>query len=476
LLPALIAALAAATLPLWSGRYFWGLWMPCFGLAICFLALAPFGQEMSWGTFGLLLSQPEERRRFWRIKTELLALALLSAWGLFILSWRIGGHNLDPNSSIGLGPYDDVVLVSGLLALLAFSSGLWTTLLLRDVTTAFFATLIAPTALCAATVLALSQFHNILIGPPFLAVMAAYSVAGYLVARRLFLGAEDVALAWTGGQISLPKIRGLPLRWLAFGFQKKRGPWSALIVKELQLQEATMVVVALLALLHLAALAARHFAPRWLGEGGLAGDAVRLIWMMVPWVVGCVAVSEERRYNTLESQHCLPVRQRHQFAVKLTVVLALGTVMGGVLPWLLEHLNGYSKWTGLESLGGLVLAAAVVAAIAFFASTMSRGILEAFAVALLFSFLLWVMLALLMEEVLYHNGSEFDPRAVSFFQFLVWPAMFAACIRLAYRNYRSLPTGWRLWAVNLAWPAGVMAAVMFVSCVSSRLLRMYFGI
>jgi len=144
---------------------------------------------------------------------------------------------------------------------------------------------------------------------------------------------------------------------------------------------------------------------------------------------------------------------------------------------LLEHLDGgYSKWTGLESLGGLALAAAVVAAIAFFASTMSRGILQAFAVALLFSFVLWVMLVLLMEEVLYHNGSEVDPRAVSFFHFLVWPAMFAACIRLAYRNYRSLPTGWRLWAVNLVWPAGVMAAVMFVSCVSSRLLRMYFGL
>jgi len=60
------------------------------------------------------------------------------------------------------------------------------------------------------------------------------------VARRLFLGAEDVA--WTGGQVSLASAGGRPFRWLGFGFREKRGPWSALILKELQLQEATMVM------------------------------------------------------------------------------------------------------------------------------------------------------------------------------------------------------------------------------------------
>jgi len=36
LLPAWIAALAASTAPLWSGRDFLEWWLPCFGLAALF--------------------------------------------------------------------------------------------------------------------------------------------------------------------------------------------------------------------------------------------------------------------------------------------------------------------------------------------------------------------------------------------------------------------------------------------------------
>jgi len=50
---------------------------------------------MSCGTFGLLLSQPEKRQRFWRIKAELVSVALLSAWALFALCCWIGRQYLD---------------------------------------------------------------------------------------------------------------------------------------------------------------------------------------------------------------------------------------------------------------------------------------------------------------------------------------------------------------------------------------------
>ena len=117
-------------------------------------------------------------------------------------------------------------------------------------------------------------------------VLAAYAVAGFLWARRLFLGAQEVA--WTGGQISLTTVRGVSLRWLAFEFKGRQNRWMALVKKELQLQEATMVLVPLLALLYLAALAIHHFAPQWLREraefrshsrhlagGGAVGDRMR---------------------------------------------------------------------------------------------------------------------------------------------------------------------------------------------------------
>jgi len=467
LLPAWIAALAASTLPLWFSRQvFPGFWLPCIGLAMLFLGLAPFGQELSLGTFGLLLSQPEMRRRFWRIKAGLLALALLSAWGLFALCWWIGSHHLEPWQLNEAVSFAEMAGVSGLLALLAFSGGLWSTLLLRDVTTAFFATVLIPlgifcgTILCMACVSGWDDIDCMITCWP----LAIYAVTGFFMAQLLFLRAEDVA--WTGTQISLATGRGWTFRWLAFGFQQKRGPWSALIFKELQLQEITIILVPLLAVLHLSALAARHFAPQWAAEMGVL-DAAAIVWMMAPWVIGCVAVAEERRNNTLEGSLCLPLRKRSQFAVKLGVVMALGTALGGVVPWLLEKMGGGAgEWTGLVSLKNLVLAAAAVTAIAFFASTMSRGMLQAFAVAVLFTILSLAAFLLLFMPSYGPSTQIVD----AFFSHLAWPAMLAAYVWLAYRNYNSLQTGLRLWAVNFACLAALLSAVWLVAIASYALV------
>ena len=64
LLPAWVAALLAATLPLWTGRNYQGAAMPCFGLAVLFLGLTPFGQEMSCGTFRPPLEPAGKARAF----------------------------------------------------------------------------------------------------------------------------------------------------------------------------------------------------------------------------------------------------------------------------------------------------------------------------------------------------------------------------------------------------------------------------
>ena len=485
LMPARIAALVAATMPLWSrweGDDFQGLWLPCFGSAALFLALMPFGQEMSCGTFSLLLSQPEKRARIWRIKAGLLALALLSAWVLFTGCCWIGRSHLDRWQFIEFASIGDMAGASGLLTLLAFSGGLWTTLLLRDMTAAVFATVLAPLIIFGAadaTAAVLLGDHEEVKRVVYLA-LSVYVVAGYFVARRLFLMAEDVPRVWTGGQLSLPKARLFPFRWAGFGFQQKRRPWSALICKELQLQEITIILVPLLALLHLALLAVRHFAPQWSARMLVFEYPVFVLWMLASFVVGCVAVAEERGYNTLESVLCLPVRKRSQFAVKFAVVMGLGTVLGGVIPWVLEYFGGgNTSSTHLEPLLWFLSVAASVTAIAFFASTMSRGMLQAFAVAVLCAFLLLFSFLSYMNFVSLQmrSGSVFGWVDIqldySLFEFLIWPAMIAAYFMLAYRNYKSLQTGPRLWAANLAWLAAVVAVVFFVSCASSGLLKMY---
>jgi hypothetical protein len=461
LLPAWIAALAAATMPLWVGRNFLQIAVLCFGLTALLLGLTPFGQEMSCGTFGLLLSQPEKRGRFWNIKTGLLQGALVSAWAVFALCWWIDSRHPDPWQTNIFGSFADMAFATGLLALLAFSGGLWSTLLLRELTTAFFATALVPLVIfliSSGTVVGLDIFpgHQ----PGIIALpLIIYVVAGFYFARRLFLRAQDVA--WSGGQISPVAWRGGLFRWLAFGFREKRGPWSALIWKELQLQEVTITIVPLLLALHLAALAARHFAPDWSARIYVF-DFAGFLWLVAPFVVGCVAVAEERRQNTLEGFLCLPARKRSQLLVKFAVAMALGTVLGGVVPGVLESIaGGNSRWLPSDSQLIFPLWAAAVAAISFFASTMSRGMLQAFTVALLFPIPVGVFYAVLLDHFkfcanVYLYGGLLLP-------VFLWPALIAAYFWMAFRNYKRLQTGWALRAGNLARFVVVIASVSVVA-------------
>jgi hypothetical protein len=461
LLPAWIAALAAASMPLWIGQDFLAVAVICFLLTALFLGLTPFGQEMNWGTFGLLLSQPERRERFWKIKSGLLAFAMLSAWALLVLSWWIASRHMERWNTTVFNSFSDMIKGSGCMALAAFSGGLWTTLLLREMTTAFFTSVLVPTVIQGAFAVILwfagcqeSQavtFNYV--------VVAVYAVAGYFLARRLFMRAQDVA--WTGGQISLASGRGNLFGWLAIGFREKRGPWSALIWKELQMQQFTLAIVPLLLGVHLAALAVRHFAPLWAAKVQVF-DFAALLWMGAPIVVGCAVVAEERRYNTLEGFLCLPVRKRNQLLVKFAVVMALGTVLGGALPSVLEFLGRGTLVEGLRN--GLllpVLLAAAIAGISFFASTMSRGMLQAFTLALLFPVLVGASYAVMLDK--FRPALAVSQYGGWLLPVFLWPALLISYVWMAFRNYKCLQTGWSLVLGNAAGFIAVLAAVLLVA-------------
>ena len=457
LLPAWIAALLAATMPLWP-------WLNTndspglliFGMTILALPLSPFGQEMSYGTFGLLLVQPEERRRFWRIKTGLLAVALVSAWTLFALClwsslvYRNGVY--DTNLAVWLK-------VSALMTLLAFSGGLWSTLLLRDIVLSFFCSCLVPAFICAATFLAVchwvdtgnSRFAIILF-----CVLGGYAAAGFWWARRLFLGAQEVA--WSGGQISLTSVRGVSLRWLAFAIKGRQNRWTALAKKELQLQEATMVLIPLLALLYLVPLVIHHIAPKLIDLEFVLG-AVPCLWLVtVPLVIGCVAVAEERRLNTLDGLLCLPISKRASFAVKFAVALVLGIVLGGVIPWVLLGMGGMRpRYFDLQK---AVEVAAVITGVAFYASTMSRGLLQALSTALCIPMLMGMAVTLYIR--LYHAfgaDSEFGLAWPATTLTFVWPAMTLTLVWLAFQNYKRLQIGWQAWAENVTRTVAVLGCV-----------------
>jgi hypothetical protein len=449
LLLAWIAALVVAAMPVWWWRDSEGALLVFFGATILTLALSPFGEEMSYGTFSLLLVQPEERRRFWGIKTGLLAVALVSAWTLFAFClWSAPVYR---NDLAGL------LKTSALMTLLAFSGGLWTTLLLRDMVTSFFCACIVPALIGAATILSVGHWidlENDRLTTILCWVLAAYAAAGFWWARRLFLGAQDVG--WSGGQISLA-VRGVSLRWLAFEIKGGQNRWTALVKKELQLQEVTMVLIPLLALLYLATLAIHHFAPHWSGEELIL--VVPAIWLAaVPLVIGCVAVAEERRLNTLDSLLCLPISKGASFTVKLAVALALGILLGGVIPSVLLGMCGPRP---LDFVQEALEVAAVTTGVAFYASTMSRGLLQAIPTALCIPALIGIAFSLGLR--IFGIGEAMEVQRYWTIAVLAWPAMTFTFVWLAFQNYKRFQIGWRVWVENLTRTSAVLGCVVLVA-------------
>jgi hypothetical protein len=209
----------------------------------------------------------------------------------------------------------------------------------------------------------------------------------------------------------------------------------ALFIKEFQLHQSQYLIAGLLVLLHLGVTTIRKLrdfpvnsVPRFILENFWA------LWLVIPLLVGCAAVAEERKTGTFEGQLCLPVKRRTQFGVKLCVVLSLAILLGTIMPWLLEgnrilpdiHFNaaqiladvnhsGYFVtsdyfvtytigiiWLTLLNILAslspfvpvfiLALISAGIAALAFYASTQARSTLEALGPAVLGIILTWFLL------------------------------------------------------------------------------------
>ncbi|MGA3180701.1 MAG: hypothetical protein ABSF38_10190 [Verrucomicrobiota bacterium] len=464
LLPAWLVALAAATTPIWVGPDYEGVAMTLFGAGVLCVGLAPFGQEMTYGTFSLLLVQPEDRRRLWNLKAWLSAMALLSAWGVLVLSlW----WNCSRSSRPLIGSSRDFEMTCGMCGmwtLAAYAGGLWTTLLLRDMIGAFFVSFLAPMAVLMATLLPLSHWIQTdgQMATGVFSVLAVYSVVAFWLGRKLFLLAEDIP--WSGASQALPAAWGAPvrmvLRMVSTGFTKKCGPRAAFARKELQLQEFALVLVVGLVLGHLAAIWARHFYPANSESAArVLLDVAWIFWLIVPLVAGSVAVAQERRLNTHEGQLCVPFSTRNQFVIKFAMAMVVGIGLGGVVPALLEigareygFANQLNQSAVLEFLVGIATGTALIS---FYASTLTNGLLPAFATT--------ICLALGVVAA-WNRFSSFNFWHRSIFICMAWPVMTATLVWLAYRNYKSLWAGWRLWFGNLGCAGAAFASVALLSC------------
>jgi ABC-type transport system involved in multi-copper enzyme maturation permease subunit len=494
----LLLALAAGVIPQHPyGEYydFLGnglstlLYLLCPGMLLV-TTLSSFGGEFAAGTFSQLLALPVSRRRVWWTKTLLLAAAVLSIW----LTWCLAYGIQEPARPAGWYSAREMWLPTALFALALYSGGLWTMLLFRQVAAAFWFTVLTPAALLLALADLLQHQPDRVMTEVIGVVFAVYGLAGFLLAWRLYFRAQDAQ--WTGGTFTLPETWGRT--WFKIGSGESRlwHPRKALWHKELHLHQSLFLLAGGMLLLHLGALAIRqlgHF-PKNSTEEGLL-ESIWIIWLVMPLVAGCAAVAEERKFGTLEGQLCLPAKRRTQFAVKLSVTLALAVLLGTIVPWLLEgarilpdvhfnadellkhyHLSGrstagifgltllnicawLSPWLPLFA---LVLLAIGVAGLAFYASTLGRNTLQALGLAALCLLITWLLsVAALPGMIRYLTGY---PLWYSGLIYLIGvPVMMAVLAALAYWNFKRVLVSRWVWQRNLSTIAFALALVALVT-------------
>jgi hypothetical protein len=465
ILPAWIAALLAATLPVWVMGADLGTMEQMsyifFTAGALLLSLASFGLEMSLGTFPSLLAQPRPRLDIWQMKIGLLAAALALVVAAAGFSWWLRLQTLPVRGTLIMYELRDGVYVMSdlrsevfrsflLQAATAFAGGLWTTLLFRQIVTSFWFAFLVPLV-----------FYGVL-WPPIVDIFAegdasfvraalggaacVYATVGYFLARWLFLHAQD----------KQPQEATDPVRWSFLpAFPTPRWPVTALLVKELRLQQGTLLISVGLVLLHLLAVAVPEYFPA-LALNYFSLRDFFMVWTVVPLVVGCASFAEERRAQTLQNTLCLPIGLIFQFSLKLLVVFGLGIFLGAVMPWLLEQLRP-AVGSDDPSFKGLLIAAMIITAVGCYASSLSGALLQAIGAAIGVTSGIFLMLMLVADFFPFKN------RAITnVIQQHWWPVLIATCFFLTYSNFKQLRITWRQWLRNGLVLLAVLSTVCFI--------------
>jgi hypothetical protein len=490
LLPAWIAAMLLAVVPAWFTGIAWnldytaglaqsdflleGLVPLIFALGILFLGISPFGREFSQGTFTVLLSQPAERSRIWRTKISILVLAFLTVWAAALASiWsqyslydylhplpiHFGNPSLLRDHYVYWSghyrrfseAFDSSFIFLTLSVLVVFSGGLWTTLLLRQVTNAFWFTLLTPLAI----ILGISSWlsdrvaSDESISKIIVMSLAVYSVIGYIVAALLFRRCQDLQSA--GGEVSFSWFKkfaglGTPSRACTISFRPRHW-FSALVWKEIQLHQVNILIAALLLFLHLASFITRKIHPHFSNPDlQFVLEGIWLLWLLMPILIGCSAIADERRLGVIESQLTLPVSRRVQLFIKFSIGLVLSLFLGAAMPLLLEGTKDLNDWL-FAIVAGLFF-------VSFYASSMARTVLQAIGLAIVVgAALLYCEIITAIDVFSSLQHSSFGPPGdygLDLLKVLLsFPIMLLTIIWLIFWNYKQLRQNATLLLTNL---------------------------
>lgn len=375
-------------------------------LGFMILSVDSFGREFSLGTFASLMAQPMERRRIWQIKLKTLFLAAGLIFTAYFVSLEILYHHALKVPVWGANPktiaadFKNALAAGVAGAFVAMAGGLWTALLLRQTAAAFWITFLTP--LGALTLIAfflpgkLADNNDFLV-PLFYTLAGLYTVFGFWLAHRLFHRVQDAG--WTGGVISFSTWRYFEARSSNAVSRRQWRPWVALFKKEFQLHSIGLFCAGALLALHIITFFLRAFHTNTGNDSlvHLLAEFFWIFWLIMPLVIGCMAVAEERKLGVTAEQFCLSISRRRQFIVKFVPVLIAGVLLGGVMPLILETVaaycgvpNAYFKFdSGTDTLFSspawifMMALSLVLTLIGFYASTLARNFLQALTIAII---------------------------------------------------------------------------------------------
>jgi len=283
-----------------------------------------------------------------------------------------------------------------------------------------------------------------------------YSVAGIAGSWLIFRRAEDAP--WSGGVITLPGWMTLAQASPSAPAERRLAPWRALIRKELHFNQVLLWGMGLLFLFDLGEVGVRFLRRNAVGElnSGLMGLGL-VPWVLMPLLIGCTSIADERNLGTLDGQLCQPVSKRRQFLVKLGFVLLFGGLLSTLLPLAAEALaQGIGLPPGLPGHLVLALDTAVMMAlalVAIYASSLTRNLLQALPVAI------GTVVVLGLTTSCFVLLSEPSPRLWNPLlpMVIATAGLMVALPWLGYRNFRSQYETRRIWWRNGLGLGGVIA-------------------
>lgn len=326
------------------------------------------GQEYTYRTLPMLLSQPADRRRMYLLKFRVAAVMLVTLAALaatvFADVWR---PERWPSTIVILSVLCGLFLAP-LLTMICRSSLAGVILSGSALALIWFGTL------------AIAWFwfgidteaaKNTILVPWTLGMIVVCSLVSFAGWRRF---AQLEATEAASPALHLP-------RWLTGAAGARRhSPLRALAAKEIHLQQLTFGVAGVYVIGWAIFLLVQRYIPSW---SAFPLGAVMLLYCMgLAIMIGALASGEERQHGTLEWQLLQPTPAWQQWIVKVGVALGLALLFGVGLPVLVIQLTPHDGFRAIRMTADLMVLIVLLTASSVYISSLSSSGVRAMVLSL----------------------------------------------------------------------------------------------